>query len=447
MPLSELFDIVGLGGGPSSGAPLRVLLIEDSRSISRLLEHRLRTSLGAEVTCCMSADMCRAVLSREDCHFDIAIAGLQIPGAEDGEMLDAVIARSIPVVVFTGTFNLHIREQIIGRGVADYIVKDNDRAMDVVITSVKRLLANRAFKVLVVDDMVSARLGLVDMLVLQGFQVLQARTGRQALEILAEEKEVSLVLTDYHMPDMNGYELTRTIRSLYANADLRIIGISSSADRLLSASFLKAGASDFVYRPYVTEELQCRIDLHVQALLQIRQLRSAAFKDYLTGLNNRRYFFSQGPVLVEQCLLHNRACSVAIVDVDHFKRLNDTHGHEAGDRVLKHVADRMTAYASNTSVLLGRLGGEEFGILMPDMDSGQAQVFCDGLREHLAQGRVVLAAGEVGLTVSVGVAEVGGRETFDNYLNAADQYLYLAKQNGRNRVFNDHSLTAVALNA
>lgn len=295
VPLSELLDIVGLGGGLRSGVPLRILLIEDSRSISRLLEHRLRTSLGAEVICCMSADMCRAVLSREDCHFDIAIAGLQIPGAEDGEMLDAVIARAIPVVVFTGTFDLHIREQIIGRGVADYIVKDNDRAMDTVITSVKRLLANRAFKVLVVDDMVSAHLGLVDMLVLQGFQVLQARTGRQALEILATDTDISLVLTDYHMPDMNGYDLTRTIRSLYANSDLRIIGISSSADRLLSASFLKAGASDFVYRPYVTEELQCRIDLHVQALLQIRQLRAAAFKDYLTGLNNRRYFFSEGP--------------------------------------------------------------------------------------------------------------------------------------------------------
>ncbi|MUO77935.1 diguanylate cyclase [Agrobacterium vitis] len=420
----------------------RVLLIEDSRSISRLLQHRMTTSLSVDVICCLTAAECSAVLSQNECHFDVAIVDLNLPGAMDGELLDRVVALGIPAVVFTATFSLDLRDKIVGRGVADYIVKENEHALDIVLETVERLLNNRNLKILVVDDVASARQSLVDILLIQGFQVFQARTGRQALDLLAAEKDISLVLTDYHMPDMDGYKLTRSIRQIYSSDDLRVIGISSSADRLLSASFLKAGACDFVYRPYVTEELQCRINLHVRALLQIRQLRTAAFKDYLTGLFNRRYFFHEGPALVEQCLLNARPCSVAILDVDHFKKLNDTYGHEAGDRVLKQIADRMTVYAHGSPVLLGRLGGEEFGILLPGFNSQQAAAFCDGLRVDLSHGQVMLNTGNVTVTVSIGVAEVGGREVFDNYLHAADQYLYLAKQCGRNRVYCDHSVAS-----
>ncbi|MCF1468476.1 diguanylate cyclase [Agrobacterium vitis] len=430
----------GMSEAFGTAAKLRVLLIEDSRSISRLLQHRMITSLGVEVICCLTAGECHEVLSQDNCHFDVAIVDLNLPGAMDGELLDRVVALGIPAVVFTATFSLDLREKIVARGVADYIVKDNERALDMVLESVERLLDNRNFKVLVVDDVAYARQGLVDILLLQGFQVFQARTGRQALDLLAAEKDISLVLTDYHMPDMDGYNLTRSIRQIYSSDDLRVIGISSSADRLLSASFLKAGACDFVYRPYVTEELQCRINLHVRALLQIRQLRTAAFKDYLTGLFNRRYFFSEGPSLVEQCLLNARPCSVAILDVDHFKKLNDTYGHEAGDRVLKQIADRMTVYAHGSPALLGRLGGEEFGILLPGFNNQQAAAFCDGLRVDLSHRQVMLNTGNATVTVSIGVAEVGGREVFDNYLHAADQYLYLAKQCGRNRVYCDHSV-------
>ncbi|MFB9910364.1 GGDEF domain-containing response regulator [Rhizobium paknamense] len=424
----------------SSGGRQHILLIEDSRSISRALAHQLQVALDAEITCCLTSKTCHEALADKSRRFDVAIVDLNLPGASDGEILNSVVAQGIPAVVFTARFDLDLREKVVERGVADYIIKDNDRALDMVVASVERLLNNALVKVLVVDDVRSARQGLVELLRLQRFNVIQARTGQQALEALDQDRDICLILTDYHMPDMNGYELTRLIRKRFASDELRIIGISSSSDRLLSASFLKAGACDFVYRPYVAEELQCRINLHVQALSQIRQLRAAAFQDYLTELYNRRYFFREGPALVERCLMRVEPCSVAILDIDHFKKLNDSFGHDSGDVVLKAVADYLKGVCCPHGALLGRLGGEEFGMILPNMSLRQALSFCDSIRGDIATLTVPLPAGETTVTVSIGLAEIGGRESFDNYLHAADQFLYLAKRFGRNQVYSDLSV-------
>ncbi len=271
----------------------RILIIEDSRSLSSIMRHKLETDFVCKVTHCASAEAFREVMGSGQ-TFDVAVVDLNLPGASDGEVLDAVIAERIPAVVFTADFNRDLRERLLQKGVADYHVKNNENAIDLVLSSVVRLLGNRDVGVLVVDDVPSARTMLADLLRVQKFQVYEAATGFQAMGILARQPHIELVITDYHMPDMDGYELTRRIRREHNSDRLRIIGISSSQDRLLSASFLKAGANDFVYRPYVIEELQCRIQHNIETLSQLRQLRVAAFSDYLTGLPNRRYFFDAG---------------------------------------------------------------------------------------------------------------------------------------------------------
>lgn len=419
-----------------------VLLIEDSRSIASVLSHRLATELGTTVTHCASTKALRKAIVEQGSKYDVAVVDLNLPDSPNGEVLDMAVEQGIPVIVFTATFNLDMREHIVERGVSDYIIKDNDRALDRVIASVERVLSNRAVRILVVDDVASARRHLVELLTLQQFSVVEAGTGTQALEMLRQHSDISLVLTDYNMPDMDGYELTRRIRRSYDSSQLRVIGISSSSDRLLSASFLKAGACDFVYRPYVAEELQCRITQNIETLSQIRQLRAAAFNDYLTGLYNRRYFFEQGPVLIDNCLGRGEPCSVAMLDIDHFKKLNDTYGHEGGDRVLKAVASKLKSLMGEPAWLLGRLGGEEFGLLLPGVDSAEATVICERIRHALSEIKVAVDDKDVAITVSIGIAEVGGRESFDNYLNAADQFLYLAKRYGRNQVYSDRSIVA-----
>ncbi|MBW8447363.1 MAG: diguanylate cyclase [Arenimonas sp.] len=422
-----------------------VLVIEDSRTFSSLLCHRFETEHGYMVTHCASTKALRDAAGRTDLPFDAAVVDLNLPDSPDGQILDEVVAMGVPAVVFTADFNRHMRERLVERGVADYVIKNNERAVDMVISAVSRILDNRHVRVLVVDDVASARKMLVDLLNVQQFQVFEATTGSEALDMLVRHPGIDMVITDYNMPDMDGYELTRRIRREHGSDRLRIIGISSSADRLLSASFLKAGANDFVYRPFVVEELQCRIGHNIETLSQIRQLRLAAFSDYLTGLRNRRHFFDEGPARVATCLERDEACSMAMLDIDHFKQLNDSYGHEVGDRVLKAVAARLSDLVDNTDHLLARLGGEEFGILLSGMDTEAASEFCEIVRSSVAELRVAHADTDISVTASIGVAEVAGLENFSNYLNAADQFLYLAKRYGRNRVYSDNTLLKMAI--
>jgi diguanylate cyclase (GGDEF)-like protein len=422
----------------------KILLVEDSRMFSAVLSHRLQTELGLNVKACSSRKALQEALAEEGHGYTMAVVDLNLPDSPYGEALDCTIEHGIPAIVFTATFDIDTRNRVMQRNVIDYVLKDNEFALDNLVATVGRAISNRKTRVLVVDDIESARKVLVDLLLAQQYMVVEASSGLEALASLEAYGDIELVVTDHHMPDMSGYELTRRIRHRFGSDKMRVIGVSSSNDRMLSASFLKAGASDFVYRPFVAEELQCRIANNVETLSQMKQLRAAAACDYLTGLYNRRYFYDNGPKLVNECLRLKTASSVAILDIDHFKRLNDTYGHEIGDKVLKAVASRLLAIFESSDNLLSRLGGEEFAILFPQMDSLAATKFCDEIRSDISRLKVAADDEELGVTVSIGVAEIAGYETFENYLNAADQFLYMAKHKGRNQVYSDAKMTEEA---
>ncbi|MBW9117244.1 diguanylate cyclase [Rhizobium cauense] len=431
------------GSGPRFGGQ-RILLVEDSRMFSAVLCHRLHAELGVNVKPCSSLRVLEETIGHSPNGYAMAIVDLTLPDAPYGEALDCVIAHGIPPIVFTAAFDIETRNRIMERNVIDYVLKDNEFALDSLVSSVRRALSNRKTRVLVVDDIASARLALVRMLEAQQYMVAEAASGLEALAALETFNDIEVVITDHHMPDMSGYELTRRIRRCFGSDKLRIIGVSSSGDRMLSASFLKAGASDFLYRPFLPEELQCRLANNVETLTQFKQLRAAAACDYLTGLYNRRYFYDLGPKLVNDCLRQKAASAVAILDIDHFKRLNDTYGHEIGDEVLKAVALRLATIFEGSDNLLSRLGGEEFAILFPMMDSIAATKLCDEIRSDISRLKVMADDEEISVTVSIGVAEVSDYETFDNYLNAADQFLYMAKHKGRNQVYSDARMTEEA---
>lgn len=413
----------------------KILLVEDSIALSMLLKQRLEAETGAEVIHCDT--MKSATLLIGDHDFTLALTGLNLPDAPDGEILDLLSASRIPTIVFTATFDEAARKRYTEKKIIDYIIKDGHRTVDAVIKTVDRIITNRLFSVLVVDDARSARSGLVEILQRQNFRVIEARSGTHALEILKEDETIELVITDYHMPDMDGYQLTRKVREYRSSEDLRIIGVSSSTDRLLSASFLKAGASDFIYRPFVLEELQCRIDNNIETLKQLKRLRHLAERDHLTNLPNRRSFFEKTKLMMTDLQKSKAKGALAILDIDHFKKINDTYGHDAGDRTLKNIAALIAGMCEKNKHLPARIGGEEFAIFLKDLDSNQARAFCEDLREAVEGAGVQLTGTEISVTISLGVVEIEKGEPFDNQLNAADQLLYMAKSNGRNRVFAD----------
>jgi len=186
----------------------------------------------------------------------------------------------------------------------------------------------------------------------------------------------------------------------------------------------------------VHEELKCRIDNNVETLAQLNHLRRLAEQDYLTGLANRRHFFST----MRQ---HGNSAikgSIALLDIDHFKLVNDTYGHDAGDAVLQAISAAMSDMCVSAKHIPARIGGEEFAIYLNQLDAFQAHSFCEALRARIEELVITVGTQHISATISIGVVEFEPDETFENQLNAADQLLYLAKAKGRNRVYSTLTL-------
>lgn len=240
------------------------------------LKYRFETDLGVDVVTCSSLAEMKQAAADADHGFFVAVTDLNLPDSPHCEALDYALEIDLPTIVFTGKFDFNTRASILKKNVLDYVIKDTDRAFDEIVAAVKRIISNRNFRILVVDDTKTQRSILSTMLLAQKFQVVEASSGQQALDTIAADPGIQLVLTDYHMGDMDGYQLTRKLRRDHSDDRLRIIGISNSADPELSASFLKAGASDFLYRPFVQEEFQCRIAQNIGILQKMDALRKAA---------------------------------------------------------------------------------------------------------------------------------------------------------------------------
>lgn len=417
----------------------KVLLIEDSLAVATVLKAGIEREIEATVIHCPLFDDAEKHIAAGDVSF--AVTGLSLPDASGPAILDRLEKAGVPAIVFTARHDEQAETHFIEQRLLDYILKDSTDSVTRVINAVKSIAENSGFTILVVDDARAARSGLVDLLTRRQFNVFEARSGKEALDIMAQQPNIDMVITDYHMPDMDGYQLIQRIREEKSSEELRILGVSSSSDRRLSALFLKAGASDFVYRPFVAEELQCRIDNNIETLKQLRRLKYFAERDPLTALSNRRHFFETGIRLSQENERLERESAVAILDVDFFKKVNDTYGHEAGDVVLKDIANLLASEVESERHLVARLGGEEFSLYLQGLSGRNAFEFCDRLREKIADLDISVHGNTIRITASIGVADVQPGETFDNHLNAADQFLYMAKHGGRNRVFCEGKLT------
>lgn len=266
-------SFIGISGMQYSGESLahhRILLAEDSNVFTSMIGTRLKELFGIKVEICRSFQELEEAYDQSPEPVTLAISNINLPGAENGEALNYLIDFSVPTIVFTGTFHEQTRDQLLSKEIVDYIIKDNVFAVDMLAESVCRFLTNHRHHVLIVDDSPTARALLSTRLKRYNFRVSVADSGAVALAILKANPDISLMVTDYNMPDIDGFELTRRIRTSIGSHQLRIIGVSSSTDRLLSARFLKAGGNDFILRPFIDEEFYCRVNQNLDTLMQIK---------------------------------------------------------------------------------------------------------------------------------------------------------------------------------
>lgn len=291
--------------------------------------------------------------------------------------------------------------------------------------------------VLIVEDHADIRELLRLQLEFDGYVVLESASGERALDVLAAQ-HIDLVVLDAELPGMSGYDVLRAMTGAPVLNDVAVLFLSgrTSTDDIVEA--FRLGAHDHVAKPFRGKELRARVAAAIQTKRRQDDLRrenvlldSASRTDALTGLANRRRLETDLDVMTSVARRHDQPFSVAIVDVDHFKFVNDTYGHSVGDEVLREIADRLRA-TLRTEDVAGRWGGEEFLLLLPMTDLEGAAVVGERLRQCIA-GQPILLTNGTGIDVRISVGVAVGYDVPDVLLRA-DAALYRAKAGGRNLV-------------
>jgi two-component system, cell cycle response regulator len=288
-------------------------------------------------------------------------------------------------------------------------------------------------RVLIADDTLVMRSMLSEWISAQGHEVILAEDGEKAVRA-AETNDFHIGIIDWEMPKRNGMQVIDVLRHNQRTQYAHLILITGAADPNMLIKALEGGADDFIRKPINPAAFLARFRAGVRMVTMREDILRLASTDTLTGVANRRSFFERATELLANAKRRHSPMALLATDIDFFKKINDTYGHAAGDVALKLFADICRSMLRPLD-LIGRLGGEEFAVLLPDTTLSGAQKVAERLREAVAAAVVVEGEHRFSMTVSIGVCEAPPGETFiDSTLAAADHALYRAKHGGRNRV-------------
>lgn len=408
----------------------RVLIVEDSKVVQQVLRHLASQYLNIAIDFAWSLRESMTLLARNE--YTLALVDLTLPDAADAEVVKLTLAHNIPTVVLTSKIDEYSRQQMLEMGVVDYVIKDNRDSYLYAVKLISQLLRNQGCKALIADDSVISRVVMRQMLEKQLFEVIEAKDGKEALKILEQNPDIKLLLTDFAMPEMDGFELVKSVRNTRGRDDLAIIGLSGAGSHGLSAKFIKYGANDFLAKPFMNEEFHCRVMQTMEQLNLYAEIKECAYRDYLTGLYNRRYFYQQTERLLK---VKPKQYVLALLDIDHFKRINDQFGHLGGDEILKQVSDLLKS--SFGRYVLSRIGGEEFAVVLKGFDFDDALDVFEDFRQRFADHPFTVNGSILRSTISIGVTSCYSN-SLSEIMRAADRALYEAKARNRNCVVSAH---------
>ncbi|MCE9648943.1 MAG: PleD family two-component system response regulator [Parvibaculum sp.] len=448
----------------------RVLIVDDIPANLKLLDAKL-TAEYFGVLKAASGPEAIEIATRE--LPDIILLDVMMPGMDGFEVCRRLKAapttEHIPIVMVTALDQPKDRVQGLEAGADDFLTKPvNDLALfarvkslvrlkmvtdelrmreatgqrigALVGTSTERMLMTEPGRALIIDDRPTSLKRMSEALSLE-HTVTVVETAEEMMQ-LAAIGDYDLLIVSLTLQDFDGLRLCSQLRSLEATRQTPLLAIVEEGDTPRLVRALDMGVNDYLVRPVDRNELvaRCRTQLRrkrYQDYLRekFQQGLELAITDGLTGLYNRRYMESHLAAMVEEGVTTGKPVSLLIFDIDHFKSVNDNHGHPAGDAVLKEFAQRISQNVRGVD-LACRLGGEEFVVVMPDTDLSYAFMVAERLRQKVAEVAFQVDGGlTLNVTVSIGIGVTeGGEDTAAKLLERADSALYRAKRDGRNRV-------------
>jgi len=361
----------------------------------------------------------------------------------------------LPVIFITENDTLEDRKRGFEMGATEFIPKPFQKGE--MLATVDKILHPtgvwRDICALVADDSLVSRTVASACLKREGINVIEAEDGEKAYEFLCKHSEgIDILITDMVMPVMDGKVLCRKIRKELSISDMPIIFLTAVSEMSELLDVFRAGASDYLVKPFAKEELLARIMVHIERNRINKKLRKTvqnlkeaneeikrlSIMDALTGCYNRGYLNLEVPKEILRAERYRRSLSILLCDIDHFKRVNDTYGHLAGDHALAEVVSRFKRVTRRDIDWIARYGGEEFIVVLPETGPDAAWIVGEKLRKTLADVPIGYRRNSISVTASFGIAgfdpEGGRAMTVDELFREADRGLYLAKRSGRNRV-------------
>ena len=448
----------------------RVLVVDDILSNVKLLEAKL-TAEYFEVVSAFNGLECLAKI--DEAAPDIVLLDVMMPGMDGFEVCRRIKnnpkTAHIPVVMVTALDQPSDRVAGLDAGADDFLTKPvDDAALFARVRSLVRLKmmtdelrmrettgqsmglidpaetlmdANPTGRILIIEDRPESVAWFATALQ-PGHEVASVDTFEEAL-VRVRGGDYDLIVVSLGMRGFDGLRLCSQLRSLPEGRNVPILVVVTDGDRRKLNQALEMGVNDYLTRPVDKNELVARVRTQLRKKRYSDRLRhnvqlslEMAITDQLTGLHNRRYMARHLDNLVSTAGRNGKPLAFLILDIDHFKAVNDGHGHDIGDEVLKEFANRISANVRGID-LACRYGGEEFVVVMPDTDMSLAYTIAERLRKSVETTPIVIsrAPGKLAITISIGIAATQGpADTAEALLHRADQALYSAKRNGRNRV-------------
>jgi two-component system cell cycle response regulator len=451
----------------------RVLVVDDVPANVKLLQARLSAEYFDVITA-MSGDEALAICERAKC--DIVLLDVMMPDMDGFEVCRRFKAgpttHHIPVVMVTALDQPSDRVKGLQAGADDFLTKPvSEIALIARVRSLARLKvmtdelrmralasrdigvtggerealteAGRNGHILLVDDRPLSYEHMAA--ILAGEHSVDIEADPNAALFRAADGNYDLLIVSLALVDFDGLRLCSQVRSLARTRNTPILAIADADENARLVRGLEIGVNDYLFRPIDKNEILARVRTQIRKKRYTERLRDSvqtsielAITDALTGLHNRRYMETHIAGLVEQALSRDQPLAVLVLDIDHFKLVNDTHGHDAGDEVLREFALRARKAIRGID-LACRYGGEEFVVVMPETDLAAATAVAERLRRRIASEPFPIQQGAQGIdvTISIGIAALGGNDDAASVIKRADQALYRAKRNGRNRVVPD----------
>jgi diguanylate cyclase (GGDEF)-like protein len=417
-----------------------ILIIESSKSLADYLKEKIDKHFFFRCDIALNESMARDMIQHKE--YDLLVVDLNLPDSS-GNFIGELIRNDHRVIIMTDEENEESRSKLIALSLVDYVIKSDTKFLvNYLLKTIQRLNDNCNTVIGICDDSKFLRAKIISLVELQNLAYIEFEDGQQVLDCMeSKHASIDLLITDYVMPRVDGLELVRRIRHKYTDEKLPIIALTASEKPHLLANFLKVGSNDYLPKTFTNEEFLTRLNLTLDHLYMsrkynqvIQELEEISIRDFLSKLYNRHYFFLQIGHISADAIRKNIPYGILMIDIDFFKNVNDTYGHQAGDSAIQHFSSvlQKTVRASDYCF---RWGGEEFLVLLPSVDQSELVQLAERIRRAVENSSVIVGDDDLifHITVSIGGALCLDKDV-KSLISKADELLYEAKQSGRNCV-------------